>query len=165
VSGNGFELAQVNVARLREPLDSPLLADFVAALAPINELADHSPGFVWRLQTEDGDATAIRAFDDDLILVNMSVWASLDALAEFVYRSAHAGVMRNRRTWFERTLEAFVALWWVPAGHQPTPEEAKGRLEHLRLNGPTLEAFTFRHPFAPSGASAPRAVDEACPAG
>jgi heme-degrading monooxygenase HmoA len=106
-----YHIAQVNVAVVREPLDSPALADFVAALEPINALADGSPGFVWRLQTEDGDATAIRPYDDDTIMVNMSVWESVEALAEYVYRSAHAPVMRRRRQWFHHMAEAYVALW------------------------------------------------------
>jgi Domain of unknown function (DUF3291) len=107
---NGDHLAEVNVARLRAPLDSPRPADFVAALDPINALADVSPGFVWRLQTEDGDATAIRAFDDDMVIVNLSVWESLDDLREFAYRSAHAGIMHRRREWFGRMSEAYLAL-------------------------------------------------------
>src|SRR5919202_1411701 len=123
-----YQLAQVNIALLREPLDSPLLADFVAALDPINALADASPGFVWRLQTEDGNATAIRAFDDDT-MVNMSVWESLAALRSFVYSNrAHLDVMRRRREWFVTHAEAFQVLWWVPAGHIPSVAEAEERL-------------------------------------
>jgi hypothetical protein len=144
---SGYQLAQLNIARAREPLDSPQLAGFVEALEPVNALADAAPGFVWRLQTEDGDATAIRPFDDDLLLVNMSVWESLEALAGFAYRSDHRDVMVQRRKWFERMDEAFLVLWWVPAGHRPTVEEAKERLFHLRRHGPTAEAFTFRSPF------------------
>ena len=124
VSGT-HHLAQANVARLLAPLDSPQLADFVAALEPINELADRSPGFVWRLQTDDGDATSIRAFDDDLLIVNMSVWESAEALADFTYRSDHLAVMRRRREWFEPMAEAHLVLWWVPAGHVPDVDEAR----------------------------------------
>ena len=144
-----FHLAQCNIAKLRAPLDSPLLADFVAALDPINRLADHARGFVWRLQTEDGDATAIRAFDDETLLVNMSVWKSLDDLASFTYSSEHRSVMRRRREWFSRLAEAYLVLWWVPAGTVPTVTEAKRRLEVLRSQGPTPDAFTFRSPFPP----------------
>ena len=142
-------MAQANVARLSAPLDSPELADFVAALKPINELADRSPGFVWRLQTDDGDATAVRAFDDDLLIVNMSVWESAEALADFTYRSGHLAVMRRRREWFEAMAEAHLVLWWVPAGHIPDVEEAKQRLDLLRRTGPSPDAFTFRamYPF------------------
>lgn len=147
---SAYHLAQVNVARMLEPLDSPRLADFVAALDPINAVADDAPGFVWRLQSEDGDATSIRAFDDDLMLVNMSVWASLEALGDFVYRSAHAGVMRRRREWFE-PMQTYVALWWIEAGHIPTVAEAKERLEHLDANGATPHAFTFKTPFPTPG--------------
>jgi hypothetical protein len=170
-----YHLAQLNIGRALEPLDSPRLAGFVEALEPVNALADAAPGFVWRLQTEDGDATAIRPYDDDMVLVNMSVWESLESLAEFVYRSDHRAVMVQRRKWFERMAEAFMVLWWVPAGHRPTVMEAKDRLERLRSHGPTPEAFTFRSPFPPPGtdvADAEAAVeaDEAddrwgCPTG
>ena len=146
-----FHLAQLNIGRLLAPLESEQLAGFVAALEPLNELADHAPGFVWRLQTEDGDATAIRPFDDDMLLVNMSVWESLEALGEFVYRSAHKEVLRERRQWFEESLEPYIVLWWVPAGTVPTIEEAKSRLAAVRRLGPTAEAFTFRSPFPMPG--------------
>jgi heme-degrading monooxygenase HmoA len=149
-----YHLAQCNIARLRAPLDSPALAGFVAALEPINEMADRSPGFVWRLQTEDGDATAIRPFDDDMMLVNMSVWESLEALAAFTYSTEHRKVMQGRRQWFEKLAEAYLVVWWVPAGTIPTVADARVRLEKLRRDGPTAEAFTFRSPFPAPGAMA-----------
>jgi uncharacterized protein DUF3291 len=148
-------LAQVNLATLRAPLDSPELAGFVAQLEPVNALADQSPGFVWRLQTEDGDATAIRPFEDDRVIVNLTVWASLEALRTFVYASRHLDVMRQRRAWFHRMPDPFMALWWVPAGIIPTVAEAKDRLELLACQGPTAAAFTFRAPF-PEPADATR---------
>lgn len=160
-------LAQVNVATLRAPLDGPELAGFVAQLEPINALADHSPGFVWRLQTEDGDATAVRPYPDPTVLINLSVWTDLAALRAYVYRSAHAAVMRNRREWFERFERVFVALWWVPAGHRPTVAEAVARLAHLEQHGPTRQAFTFGEPFEADGRPVPRADiprSDACPA-
>jgi hypothetical protein len=121
----------------------------------VNALADRSPGFVWRLQTEDGDATAVRGFGDDRLIVNMSVWASVESLAEFVYRGAHVEVMRRRREWFER-LRTVMCLWWVPAGHLPSVAEAEERLAHLEVHGPTARAFSFRERFpAPGGAAAP----------
>jgi hypothetical protein len=148
------QLAQVNVATLRAPLDGPELAGFVAQLEPINALADAAPGFVWRLQTEDGDATAIRLYDDERIMVNLSVWASLAALRDFVYASRHLGVMRHRRAWFSRMADPYLALWWVPAGTIPTVAEARRRLELLARAGPTADAFTFRAPFPePAGAA------------
>ena len=163
-----FHLAQLNIGRLLAPLDTPQLEGFVAALEPVNALADAAPGFVWRLQTEDGDATAIRAFDDDLLIVNMSVWESLDALADFAYRSPHRDVMVRRREWFERMSEAYVVLWWVPAGTVPTVADAVARLGLLREHGPSPDAFTFRVPFPPPG-GADLAVDDAerwaCPSG
>ncbi|HEX6568001.1 MAG TPA: DUF3291 domain-containing protein [Acidimicrobiales bacterium] len=148
----GHHLAQVNIGRLRAPLDSPESAGFVAALDPINALADAAPGFVWRLQTDEGDATSIRPFDDDTILVNMSVWTSFEALHTFVYRSDHRRVLAQRREWFERMDAVIVALWWVPSGHRPTVTEAKERLATLGRLGPTPDAFTFRSPFPAPGA-------------
>lgn len=143
-----FHLAQVNIARMKEPLESPLLADFVGRLAEINALADRSEGFVWRLQTPEGDATYLRAYDDDLILVNLSVWETVDALKQYVYRTAHAELLRDRRKWFEHFVGVYVALWWVPAGHVPGVDEAKRRLAHLEEHGPSQFAFTFKtiHP-------------------
>jgi Domain of unknown function (DUF3291) len=163
-----WQLAQLNIGRLQAPLDAPESTGFVAALEPVNALADAAPGFVWRLQTEDGDATAIRAFPDDLVIVNMSVWASLEALADFVYQSDHRQIMARRREWFERLAEAYLVLWWVPEGHRPTVDEAKQRLARLRAEGPGPEAFTFRQPHPPPGVDASAGgADErwACPAG
>jgi hypothetical protein len=168
----GFELAQVNISRLLAPLDSPLLADFVAALDEVNASGDRAPGFVWRLQTEDGDATAIRAFEWDThdshgVIVNLTVWTSVEALAEFAFRGGHVEIMRRRREWFARVAEATTALWWVPAGHRPTTDEAEERLLHLREHGPTPTAFTFRHPFpSPDRAEQVQRSDDGwlCPA-
>jgi len=149
-----YDLAQVNIGRLRAPTDDPLVADFMHALDEINALAERAPGFVWRLQTEEGNATALRPYaDDDSILINLSTWASIDALADYVYRSDHTAFLRRRAEWFERMDELILALWWVPAGHRPTEAEAVERLDHLRLHGPTAHAFTFRHRFDPPGAA------------
>lgn len=164
-------LAQVNLALPKEPLDSPLLRDFVAALEPVNAAADASPGFVWRLQTEDGDATAIRAFDDDRLIINMSVWESLEALRGFVYRSGvHLDVLRHRRDWFECMSEAHMALWWIPVGSLPSIADAEQRVCLLREHGPSQEAFTFRTHFPPPAIdnAAAHAIDDdrrLCPSG
>jgi Domain of unknown function (DUF3291) len=161
-------LAQVNVALPREPLESPLLAEFVAALEPLNAIADRSLGFVWRLQTEEGDATSIRVFEDERIIVNLSVWESLEALRAFVYGRPHREYMARRREWFEQMADAYLALWWVPAGHIPSVEEAKDRLRTLRRDGPGPEAFSFRVHFPPPGQAAAGPVldeRELCPSG
>lgn len=149
MTGSHWHLAQLNVGRLLAPLESETLAGFVAALEPINALADGHPGFVWRLQTETGDATSIRPTEDDLFLVNLSVWSSLEALRAFVYTTAHVQVLRQRRAWFEQLATSHLVLWWVPAGHIPSVTEALDRLEVLRRSGPTPAAFTFRTPFEP----------------
>jgi hypothetical protein len=158
-------LAQFNIARMRAPIDDPVMEGFRSQLDPINALADRSPGFVWRLQTDGGDATSIRAYADPLVIVNMSVWESLEALHHYVYKSPHVGPLRDRRQWFEPETEAVLVLWWVPRGHVPSVEEAMERLEHLRAHGPTLDAFTFREPFPPPGESsvtAPEVDAEFC---
>jgi hypothetical protein len=143
-----WHLAQLNIGRLRAETDDPSLAEFMAALDPINALADAAPGFVWRLQTDEGTATAIRAFPDDpLMALNLSVWESIEALADFAYRSAHTAFLRRRSEWFARLGEVYLVLWWIPAGTVPTVDEALVRLDHLRTFGPTPEAFTFRQPF------------------
>ena len=143
-------IAQVNVARLLAPLDSEQLSGFVAALDPVNARADGAPGFVWRLQTEAGNATAVQAYDDPAVIVNLSVWETIAALEAFVYGDeAHRAIMRGRGAWFERHVEAHTTLWWVPAGTIPTVADAVDRLSHLRAHGPTPTAFTFREQFAP----------------
>lgn len=143
-------LAQLNIARLLAPIDSPQLADFVAQLDTVNAVADAAAGFVWRLQSDEGDATALRPFGEDM-LVNMSVWRDLDSLRGFMADERHLAVMRRRREWFEFMQSAHLVLWWVPAGHIPDVEEARQRLEMLTINGPTPEAFHFRQSFPPPG--------------
>lgn len=140
----GPHLAQCNIARLKAPIDAPETADFVAALDSINALAETSPGFVWRLQDDSGNATSIHAFDDEMMIVNLSVWESVDVLSDFTYRSAHKDVLRRRREWFEVMTEPALVLWWIPRGTIPTVEDAQARFEVLRRDGPTVEAFTFR---------------------
>ena len=125
MSTSDWHIAQVNIALLRAPLDSPELEGFVSMLQSINALADASLGFVWRLQSETGDATGIRAFDDDRIIVNLSVWEAIEALGRFVFASRHIEVLRRRREWFEKMTEAHLALWWIPAGTIPTVAEAE----------------------------------------
>lgn len=160
------ELAQLNIAIMKEPLESPAMADFVANLDRINALAESSPGFVWRLQTEEGDATALRPLGDDT-LINITVWKDVESLNRYVYGSEHAAIMRRRKEWFERMREAYLVLWWVPKGHRPDISEAIARLELLRAKGPTTEAFTFRSAFLPPDAAqpgAPFAFGDECPA-
>jgi hypothetical protein len=142
-----YHIAQINIARMLAPIDDPLMAEFVAQLAPINALADGSRGFVWRLQTEEGDATSFKVYNDDMVIVNMSVWENVESLREYAYRSAHAGVMRDRKRWFEKFDGSYYALWWVPVGHIPTVEEGKERLDHLREYGDTAYAFSFKNVF------------------
>ncbi len=155
-----YVLAQVNIGRLVAPLDSPALADFAASLDAVNAVADAAPGFVWRLMTEEGNATALRVFVHDAegadggILLNMSVWESVEALVAYLYGDAHLAMLRRRREWFSRAKDAYSAAWWVPRGHIPTLLEAEDRVRHLRAHGPTPFAFTLKRHFPPPGGNA-----------
>ncbi|HUE99862.1 MAG TPA: DUF3291 domain-containing protein [Anaerolineales bacterium] len=146
-----YHLAQINIARMLAPIDDPVMADFVAQLPPTNALAEESPGFVWRLQLEGGDATSIKVYDDDMTIVNLTVWESVDALRQYVYKSAHRGVLRDRKRWFEKFDDPYYALWWVSAGHLPSTEEGRERLEYLREHGDSASAFSFKNVFAEPG--------------
>lgn len=159
-----WQLAQVNIGKTLAPIDSPQLADFVDNLDRINALADSAPGFVWRLQSENGNSTEFRPYDDET-LINMSVWEDLESLHHYVYRSAHVEIMKRRKEWFERIKEAYTVLWWIPAGHIPTLAEAVARLELLQKNGAGPEAFTFANPFpAPESGTELSGFDDTCPA-
>lgn len=142
-----FQLAQINIAKALAPLDSPLLAEFISALDPINKLAEESLGFVWRLKDDTGNATHIQLFDDPMIIVNMSVWETREALFDYVYKSAHTAFLSRRKEWFTHLDRPYVALWWIKAGHVPTLMEAKEKLELIQKYGPTAEAFTLKKYF------------------
>ncbi len=144
---SNHHLAQINIARMLAPIDDPVMSEFVAQLSPVNALAEQSPGFVWRLQSESGDATSIKVFDDDMVIINLTVWESIDALRQFVYKSAHSDVLRDRKRWFQRFDGPYYALWWIPAGHLPGTGESKKRLEFLRANGESPYAFSFKNTF------------------
>lgn len=148
---NQHHLAQINIAHAQASMDSQLMKGFVDRLEDINSLADNSPGFVWRLQSDDGDATAIRVFDDPMMLINMSVWENMESLRHFVYKSLHVELISDRDAWFDKIVEMHMTLWWIPAGHIPSIEEGKEKLELLRANGPGKAAFTFARSFEPEG--------------
>lgn len=145
-----YHIAQVNIGRVKAPVEDPIMAGFVARLDEINALAERSPGFVWRLQTSEGNATYFRPYpEDDRILINMSVWETIESLRHYVYQTAHAELLRQRQAWFEKFAGSYTALWWVPAGHRPGMDEATKRLAYLEKHGPTQFAFTFKTTFAP----------------
>lgn len=147
---SAFELAQLNVARARAPLDDPVMAGFVSRLAEINGLAEATPGFIWRLTDESGgDATGIRAYEDPLVIVNLTVWTGIEELFAFAYRTPHVELFRARRDWFAPFGGPSLVLWWMPAGQRPTISEARGRLDRLAARGPTADAFTIRERFEP----------------
>jgi len=146
-----WHIAQINVATARYALDDARMSGFMNQLDQINALADRSAGFVWRLQSESGNATDIHVGGDPRLLVNMSVWASVEVLFDFVYKTAHRSVMINRRKWFVKPIGAYQALWWIAAEHIPTVDEGFARLKLLSVNGPTPQAFSFKRIFSHPG--------------
>jgi heme-degrading monooxygenase HmoA len=142
-----YHLAQINIAKAVADLDSPLMEGFVSRLDEINALAEGAKGFIWRLQSDAGDATSIRVFEDPRIYINMSVWETAEDLKHFVYRSAHVELIRDRDAWFGRLSEQHQAVWWVPAGHRPSAQEGRDRLMNLREQGPSATAFSLARPF------------------
>jgi hypothetical protein len=138
-----YHLAQINIGRLVAPIGDPRIAEFVAQLDPINALAEQTPGFVWRLKSDSGNATDIAYNEDPFVHVNMSVWESLESLSGFVYRSHHLQVMRDRAKWFEKMEKPYYCLWWIPAGHIPNVAEGRERLEHYQKHGATQYSFWF----------------------
>lgn len=139
------ELAQLNIARLSAPIDSPALADFVAELDRINQLAENSSGFVWRLQSDSGNATDVEHPFGVHFIANLSVWLTVEDLHNYVYRTAHAQIMSRRKEWFEKMSNAYSVLWWIPAGHRPSLPEARQKLELLKTHGPCPDFFTFKN--------------------
>jgi len=161
-----YHLAQINIGELKAPLDSPELKDFVDNLDRINALAEESPGFEWRLKGDGNDATSLRPLGENII-INMSVWRDVESLKDYVYRSAHVEIMKRKREWFTRMANAYLVLWWVPAGHHPTVAEAGERLQLLREQGASPRAFTFAKAFAAPDAEQPGAgfsFLDTCPA-
>jgi hypothetical protein len=147
-----WHIAQLNVGRALYDLDDPRMAGFMGRLDEINALADAAPGFVWRLQSDAGNATDIKLTDDPAFIVNLSVWQTIEQLKDFAYNSAHAPIMAQRRNWFEVPTEAYLTLWWVPISTPPTAEEALARLETLRCQGASAAAFDFQTVFPPAAA-------------
>ena len=142
-----MQLAQINIGRILAPMDSEIMSGFKNNLEKINALAESSPGFVWRLKDENNNATDIKVFEDEFLLINMSVWENKDALFNYVYKSDHTSFLAKKKQWFEKLKDMHLALWFVENGHHPTPTEAIERLEYLRKHGDTPFAFSFRAKF------------------
>lgn len=142
-------LAQVNIAKMKAPIDSPIMADFVNNLDRINSLAEQSEGFIWRLKDENDNATAIKVFDNDYLIINMSVWKNTALLKNYVYKSMHVEILKRKKEWFEKMEQMHMALWYVEKNAFPSPLEAKEKLEYLRVNGESPRAFTFKSNFLP----------------
>jgi len=148
---NQYHIVQINIAQAKESMETETMKGFVDRLDEINALADNSPGFVWRLQTEEGDATTIQAYDDPLLIVNMSVWENIESLKDYVYKSVHVELIRDRSAWFNKMIERHQALWWIPSGHIPSVDEGKEKLNYLQEHGVSKNAFTFAKHFQPDG--------------
>jgi hypothetical protein len=144
-----YHLAQINIGKFRYPTDDPRMEGFMSQLETINKLAENTPGFIWRLQDESGNATAIRPFPEDMLAINFSIWKDIESLHQYTYFSDHAKIFKDRKQWFEVMQEAYMVLWWIPEGHTPSLQEAKERLDALRKDGPTAYAFTFKQRFKP----------------
>jgi hypothetical protein len=160
-----YQLAQLNIAELKKPIDSPELSDFVNNLDRINQLAETSAGFVWRYETNEEEAITDEVFGGNYI-VNLSVWSDITSLHNYIYRSAHVEIMKRRKEWFHRMKEAYTVLWWVSSAHIPTTLEAKERLDSLHQNGPSQNSFTFKNPYSsPDSISESQsgAYDDTCP--
>ncbi len=143
-----MHLAQVNIAEMVAPINDPLMIDFVNNLDRINALTEESPGFVWRLKGDEGNATAIRVFEYDFLIINMSVWENIDTLFDFTYKTAHVEILKRKKEWFHNMKKMHMAFWYVEKGHDPTPEEAKERLHYIRKHGETPYAFTFKSKYS-----------------
>jgi Domain of unknown function (DUF3291) len=148
-------LAQVNIGKVIAPMDSPIMSGFADHLDEINKLAEESEGFIWRLKEDNNNATSIHVFDDPFILINMSVWESVDALYKFVYQSAHVEYLKKRKEWFEKLTDMHMALWWIPQNHFPDCNEAIERLTHIKVNGASAFAFSFKTKYMPDGTQIP----------
>lgn len=145
-----YHVAQLNVAKMTVDIDDPIMKYFVDNLDKVNSIADDSPGFVWRLETDEGDATNLRVFEDNLMLINMSVWKSIEELQTFVYDSFHVDILKRKKEWFSKFDGMHQVLWWVQAGTIPDIEEARARLAYLQEHGESEVAFSFRQSFLPS---------------
>ncbi|MCW1970425.1 MAG: DUF3291 domain-containing protein [Anaerolineae bacterium] len=145
-----YHLAQFNYARMVAPLDSPLMAGFLAGLDELNALAEVSPGFVWRHADENNSSTSLRPFPDKMRIITFSVWEDVETLKHYTYKTAHGKFMARRREWFEKVNEAYLVMWWVPAGYIPSVDEAKAKLAYLQAHGPSPAAFNFRTVFPPA---------------
>ncbi|WP_273567538.1 DUF3291 domain-containing protein [Maribacter halichondriae] len=147
-----YYFAQINIARMLTPIDDPIMADFVNNLDRINTLAERSPGFVWRLKDENDNAASINVFNDNFMIINMSVWKDKKSLFDFTYSLDHVEIFKRRKEWFEKMTDMHMALWYVRNGYDPTPQDAKARLNYLNQYGETPYAFSFKSEFSPEEA-------------
>ena len=143
-----FQLAEINVARMKGVnIDDPIMKEFVDNLDKVNALAESSEGFVWRLQDENNDATAFNPYDDEQVIINVSVWESVETLGKYVFKSFHTDFLKRRKEWFHTYGKVHTAMWWIPAGHFPTEKEAVDKLAELQENGTSQSVFNFRNQF------------------
>ncbi|WP_298346049.1 DUF3291 domain-containing protein [uncultured Algibacter sp.] len=142
-----YHLAQVNIAKRLAPMDDPIMQDFINNVEKINAIADEAEGFIWRMQDEDKDLGA-EIFQDDTLLINMSVWESLVSLFNYTYKSGHIEVFKRKKEWFSKMKMVHMAFWYIPEGYEPTFQDAKQRLDYLNKYGDTPYAFSFKSKFS-----------------
>lgn len=142
-----MHLAQLNIARPKFPIDSIGMADFVNNLDPINTVAENSPGFIWRLKDDSGNASSIPVFNDPELIVNMSVWQDIASLKQFMFKTHHIDFLKRKKEWFVPLDSPSYVMWWIEEGHTPSVGEAEERLLHLREHGESDYAFSFKHSF------------------
>lgn len=143
-----YQLAQINIAQMKgSDFNDPVMADFVANIDRINQIAEASPGFVWRLKDEQDNALNINPFEDSSLLINISVWEAIAPLESFVYGAMHLEIMKRKKEWFHHFKGFYYALWWIKAGEYPSAVEAEKQLAFPQENGPTEKVFTFKETY------------------
>ncbi len=147
-----YFIAEINIAKMKGvDINDPIMKEFVENLDAVNQIAEKSEGFVWRLKDENNNATILNPYNDETIIINVSVWKSIETLENFMYRTFHSDFLKRRKEWFLTYGSAHTAMWWIPEGHIPTMQEAVDKLSFLQTNGPSPNSFDFRHKFpAPS---------------
>ena len=145
-----YQLAQINISRMiGVNINDPIMKEFVDNLDKVNNLAEHSEGFVWRLKDENNDATSFNPYNDEQVIINISVWESIASLETFVFKTLHTDFLKRRKEWFQKFGKVSTAMWWISEGDFPSVENAVELLDYLQKNGPSQKVFNFRNKYAP----------------
>ena len=145
-----YQLAQINIGRIKGAgIDDPIMKEFVDNLDAINRLAETSAGFIWRLKSDDNNATSFNPYNDEQVIINISVWENIESLENYVFKTLHADFLRRRKEWFQKFGKVTTAMWWIREGEFPSVEEAVDKLARLQQEGPTSSIFDFKSKFPP----------------